>query len=274
MSGTLVVQQKTTMFSFYRRTFPAALAFALAGGSGAASALTLYDASANTLPSQQGWFTLTPPGTESVAGGVYRLDTTASAALQGGSARTSPFALDTQAGFVLDVRLRLPTESHLSTNRAGFVLTVIGQDPTHSIELGFWTDRVWAYDIPAPNTFVRGPDGLYDTQGAAHTYRVAVANQQYTVSADGQALFGGSLVDFTSAPFPIYHQPNAIFFGDDTSSAAALAQVALITLTALPPVSEPSSAALLAVGLGVIAWLRRAKRRPAAPDVTAVTARP
>ena len=50
---------------------------ALFAAQGAAAA-TLYDASLNSLPSAQGWFSFGTPGyTQSAGGGAYTLDTTA-----------------------------------------------------------------------------------------------------------------------------------------------------------------------------------------------------
>lgn len=228
---------------------------------GAAQALTLYDPALG-LPSAQGWLsTGVGSATQGITGGQYSLDTSASLATQWGNARTlTSTPLDTVAGFTLDFTVRILGENHGSnTNRAGFSLIFVGQDPTHSLELAFWTDSVWAYHYDTnQSAFVHGASAALNT-GPSRNYSLQVLNQQFSLLSGSTVLLSGPLENYTAQGLP-YTTPNFLFFGDDTSSASASVRVGQITLT---PVPEPAPATLALVGAAFMAWrLRAAARRP------------
>jgi hypothetical protein len=235
------------------------LAAALAGAALApAAAATLYDATAGTLPTAQGWATLAigAPAAQSVAGGLYRLDTTGAGVSYFGNAMVSSQALDTAAGFQLSFSLQLQSETHSSANRAGYSLVVVGADPTKAVELDFWTSDIWVPDYVAsdPDRFVHGNDVAIDTTAALRRYTLTVVNQQYTLASAGSTLLTGSMHDY-SAGGPPYTTANFLFFGDDSSRGTSVSQLGYIALTAVP---EPAAASLLAAGLLLLAWRRRA----------------
>jgi hypothetical protein len=222
-----------------------------------AAATTLYDASLGSKPADQGWtpLVLGTPGTESVAGGLYTLDTTGANVVYHGHYRISPTALDTAAGFELNFSLAVLTETHTDATRSGFSVVMVGSDPTHEIELAFWSDHVWSYDYVG-GAFVHGADATLDTSVLRH-YTLAVAGQQYTLSADGTLLLSGALKDYTAAGL-VYTTPNFVFFGDDSSRGTSVTQVGQITL-----VPEPAMAWLWLGGLAALRMRSLRRQSPA-----------
>ncbi len=248
------------MHQFLHRCAAAAvLAITTVMGSSAALAVTLYDGSLGTLPSAQGWTPLVAgaDAAQSVVGGSYRLDTTGAGVAIYGSGRISPVPLNTATGFDLSFTLRLESEAHTTANRAGYSVLFVGANATQSLELGFWANNVWAYDYDAGQSdrFVHGLDAAFDT-GVTHNYTLAVRNQQYTLSADGELLLSGVVHDYTPGG-PPYTQPNFLYFGDDSSRAVSVSGLAGVSVTAVP---EPAPAALLLSGLALLAWRSRRQR--------------
>lgn len=242
-----------------------AIASALATLLAPASALTLFDPAAG-LPSAQGWAPLIVgnAGSDGIVAGRYVLDTTSAGVSTDGRGRVSPFTLDTAAGFSLSFDLRLASESHSSTNRAGFSILLVGSNTTHSLELAFWGSEVFAYDYVAADAdrFVHGAGALLDTTASFRHYVLAVQNQLYTLSSGGSTLLSGALKDYTAQGQP-YTTPNFLFFGDDTSRAASSVELGPLVIGAVP---EPSLAWMWALGLvGVLgaARSRRARGQPA-----------
>ncbi len=225
-------------------------------------AAVLYDPAAGTLPSQQGWATTSLVNfTQGVSGGVYHFDSgpsnlnSAGSALGGGPAQTPLSALDTATGFTLDFSLKIVGETHSNPNRAGFSVLFTGLDPKHSLELGFWNDRVFAYDFAAPTTFTPGASALLDTS-VMRDYSLQVQGNQYTLSSGGTSLLQGALVDYTPRQ-SVYTLTGFLFFGDDTTGAQSSVDLGKVSLS---PVPEPASAALLIAGLAGLAWRGRRTR--------------
>ena len=222
----------------------------------AAHSAVLYDASTNALPASQGWLSGgIGPVTQSAAGGIYSFDSTAQMATQWGhslSLNASP--LDTAQGFDLTFSVRVISEDHGSNlNRAGFSLLFTGQDPTHSLELAFWTNRVWAYhyDAQLGSPFVQGVGAAIDATQWTN-YTLQVRQQSFTLLSGAIPLMSGPLENYTAQGAP-YSSTNLIFFGDDTSSARGSVQLTSIQLS---PVPELPPALMLVAGLVVMAWRR------------------
>lgn len=240
-------------------------ALALLGAAGA-GASTLYDGAnaGNPLPSQQGWTTVTFPGvTSTMSGTAYNLNTTASNAYQAGNFLTLPAGtLATGTGFDLAIGLDVLAESHTSDNRAGFSLLFVGNDPQHALELGFWTDEVWAYAVNG-TSFVRGTPAIVSTAGF-HDYVVRVRNDKFDLLVDGTALMSDvPLVDYPgslSNPLTaVYETPNLLFFGDDTTSGSSNVKVSHVSLSAAP-VPAPAALLLFAPALAALGTGLRRRR--------------
>jgi hypothetical protein len=220
-----------------------------------AQAKVLYDGS--SAPSSQGWsgpVLLTP--TLDPAGFVT-LDTTPVSFVQDGFTRIEPL-LKSSPGFRLDFTVRVDAESHVSDNRAGFSV-IVTDGSKHGVEIGFWQQSIWAQQ----------PGFLHDAQheaafdtGAMTPYSLTVLGGHYTLAAGGKTLIAGDTV-FYDAPgllggdFP-YRTPHVLFFGDDTTSAAARFSLQRVVVTSVP---EPS-AALFSAALLMLAglWIQRRPR--------------
>ena len=228
-----------------------------------ASAATLYNASLGSAPVAQGWTTLVvgAAALEAVTVGVppaYSLVTTGAGVSYFGNALIGSSTLNTATGFDLSFSLKVVSETHVGNNRAGYSVVVVGADPTKAVELSFWSGNVWVpnYNAADPDRFVHGADAAFNPTGAFHTYLLSVRNQQYTFSADGNALLSGALHDYTAGG-PPYTQPNFLFFGDDSSRGTSATELAFVNLT---PVPEPAPAALWLAGLAALVWWARLRR--------------
>ena len=243
---------------------PIALVAALGAGlaTAPARAATLYDAAAGSLPSAQGWapLALGAAAAQSVGSGSYRLDTTGTGVVIWGNGLLSPVPLDTATGFDLSFSLQMVNETHTSVNRTGYSVVMVGADASKALELAFWNDHVWVYDYDPTHAdrFVHGADASFDTTAAMTSYTLAVRNQQFTLTANGNSLLSGALRDYTAEGLP-YTTPNFLFFGDDTSRGTSISLLGNVSVTAVP---ELATVALMLGGLAALAGLRqRAARR-------------
>ena len=210
-------------------------------------AQVLYDSSAGTLPSAQQWEFIISPGaqaTQVYSNGLAVLNTFTQTSDQSGYfvAPTQPITLDRSLGFGLNFTIQVIAETHNNPHRAGFSLIVLASDGK-GIELGFWTDSVWAQGDgihPASTPlFNRAENAAFNTTHPV-TYQLSVLTDMYTLLADGAPILSGPVRDysaFNGFPDP-YETPNLIFMGDDTSSAKAqigLGNVAVSTCRAASP---------------------------------------
>lgn len=250
-----------------RRTWILLSVAALLLAAGPARAdVVLYDAALNNLPTDQGWIfgNTGTAATQSVSGGILTLDSTANNDTSAGYSTRLPTGsgapqalnppLDRLTGYTISFRVRVVSESHASNNRAGFSIIAIGND-LQGIELGFWTDEIWAQAVGF--THAEGVEA--DTTSSLVTYDLSVFGSAYTLYAGGSSVLTGSLRDYSGSIVPVYRTPNLIFLGDDTTSAQARTEIARVSYAA-QPVPEPSAFLLTLAGVGAIAVIRRKKR--------------
>ena len=232
------------------------LCFAAVSSPARAAVIPLYDGAAMTTPDAQGWLYLTSPifgpmATQSAAGGVTTLDTTpviGEMAGYFGNLHPSIPVLDRTTGFTLTFDIRVSSESHLNSNRAGFSIIALSQD-LQGIELGFWTDEIWAQSGPA---FTHAEGRMFDTASSLTQYALTILGGGYLLFADGDPILGGALRDYSSFGTP-YTVPSLVFLGDDTGSAAAEIDLAAIGLRTGDDILVPEPGTLALLGMGLIA---------------------
>ncbi|MEB3303244.1 MAG: calcium-binding protein [Cyanobacteriota bacterium] len=212
----------------------------------------LYNPAAGTLPSQQGWLAfgtgLTGTQTRSANGTLLNSSAVLSdSAGYSSHSRTAPTLvnpsfprLDRSVGFQLDFQLRLISETHTVSNRAGFSVTLLDQTATPQgplgIELGFWSNSIFSQTGGASpfQTVAQRADGL--NTSLATNYSLRILDQAYYLLAGNRLLLSGSVQGYNLAPkdprvpYNPYTTPNFLFLGDNTSSASASAELGTIAL--------------------------------------------
>ncbi|MFN9643800.1 MAG: calcium-binding protein, partial [Cyanobacteriota bacterium] len=234
----------------------------LSGGAAAFTSLTfdsrflqgtsvrLYDATVASLPSEQGWLSFGRglTGSQTLSTNGTTLASTALLADGAGYSNHSPLApslvngafpsLTRGVGFSLDLRLRLITENHSTSDRAGFSLTLLDQGATpKGVELGFWSDSIFCQEGGASpfGASAERVDGV-DTS-LATTYSLRVVDESYILLANNQPILCGSVKDYSQAtvtsPFPYnpYTTPGFLFLGDNTTRASALVELGSLSLS-------------------------------------------
>lgn|GEM_PF-345545 len=207
-----------------------------------ASATVLYDGSVtNSLPGNQAFdFIAFPSGaTQTWAGGATTLDTSSANNISAGyfTDETGAYGsgvlpvLNRTTGFSVQFTAQVITETHANNHRAGFSIIVLSDDQL-GIELGFWTNEIWAQNGP-PNLFTHGEGVSYNTTTGLTQYTLEMSGSTYTLKAAGNTILTGAVRDYTSfSGFPdVYETPNFIFLGDDTTSARASVRIAAVSVT-------------------------------------------
>ncbi len=231
----------------------------------------LYDGALGTgLPQTQGFIYLNTgiSATQNFASGVTTLDTTPAQSDKAGYFRNflivpgSPI-LDRTTGYAVKFSAQVVSETHASTDRAGFSLIAISSDGLNGIELGFWTDEIWAQEGGTnPQLFTHAEGTAYDTTTDLLLYELTILDDTYSLAVSNTQILSGSLRDysaFTGLLDP-YESPNLIFLGDDTTSAQAkfkLSYVSVITNIAPPDRSVDAGTPLVINDVGLLdidAW--------------------
>jgi Ca2+-binding RTX toxin-like protein len=211
--------------------------------------LRLYDASLLSLPDAQGWLAFGSgiSGSQNLSANGTLLTSNAVIQDATGYSNFNPYSgnlinsafpsLDRSVGFSLDVQLRLVNESHASSNRSGFSMTLLDQGSTpQGIEIGFWSNSIFSQaggttPFQSSAQVVNGVD-----TSQTRNYSLQIFDQGYTLLANNRPLLSGPLQDYSQAtvspllPFNPYRKPNFLFLGDNTSSASAQVELGTIAL--------------------------------------------
>lgn len=239
-----------------------------------AHAQTLYNETLGNFPGDQGWFlyfTNSPPNaTQTYLSGLGTQLVTVNT-VSAGYFNENPFTgalinpafpiLNRTPGFRISWDLTVNSETHSSNDRAGFSIIALAND-NKGIELGFWTNEIWAQnDSPL---FTHGEGVSFSTTSRIH-YDLNLIGSNYSLYANGNAILNGTLRDYTNFGIP-YTYTNFLFLGDDTSSANADITLGRVTLTAAVP--EPATwitLACLCLGAAFV-WCTTRKAKPLATN--------
>ena len=225
-----------------------------------AAEVVLYDGSLGTLPNAQSWLAL-GTGTFQVpthTGQGTNIDTSADANAQFGYFSEDPLfgtaqhpllpTLSRQDGFEVSFSLQIISEDHAlrddngdgKYDRAGFSAIVISDD-LFGLELGFFDDKVWAYEDGQTNPadlFTQAEGALIDTTQLID-YRLRGDTNGYTLFANEVNILSGDWRQYSASPLFPYDNPSSLFFGDDTTSASSNVLLADIAVE-LGPFPEPT----------------------------------
>ncbi|MCL4300667.1 MAG: hypothetical protein KJ077_33330 [Anaerolineae bacterium] len=244
----------------------------------------LYDGVLGGTPDTQGFFYL-PLGQASNtwAGGITTLNTFTATTTQAGYANAIPPLVPVPAsfpilnrvtGYTLRFSVQVIGEAHPVASsdrngdgigdRAGFNVIAISSDGQRGIELGFWTDQIWAQNggaaEPPPNSntlFTHGESASFNTTAGLIPYELRVLGGAYSLAVGSTEILSGSLRDYTAfngSP-DVYETPNFTFFGDNTGSAKAivkLSHISVITNAALPNRTAAGKTPLVIDNLGLM----------------------
>jgi hypothetical protein len=127
----------------------------------------------------------------------------------------------------------MEAESHANNNRAGFSIIILGKNG-RGVELAFWENEIWAQnDDTTGELFTHGEAAIFNTATGLTNYRLTIANNTYTLTANGLTILSGLLRDyskFEGFPDP-YQTPNFLFIGDNTTSAQARIRLGYVSIT-------------------------------------------
>jgi len=171
--------------------------------------------------------------------------------------------LDRSSGFKADFTISLTSESHLSNDRAGFSIILLGQD-ARGIEIGFHGDEVFAQEGGTASLFTRAENFAINTL-AVRGYSLQIVGSTYQLWAtatggtgDMTKILEGSVRDYSAwnsgGGVDPYEKSNYLFLGDNTTSAAGTFEMRSLSVA---PVPEPTAIAFVGMLAGGLLLRRR-----------------
>jgi hypothetical protein len=212
----------------------------------------LYDGTLGSTPDTQSFeyeaAALPPPvlATQTYSYPLTILDTTPKMADYAGYAVTPTLAptLERTTGFTLNFTIRIVSETHNSSDRAGFSVILLSED-LQGIELGFWANEIWAQEGGTTDLFTHAEGTTFNATTGLVNYQLEIISNTYQLSANGSSILSGPVRDYTAWEPPFlglpdpYETPNFIFLGDNSSSAQAEGWLAAVSIT-LPDEPTPT----------------------------------
>ena len=139
-------------------------------------------------------------------------------------------------GYRLHFAVQIDFEDGSSNDRAGFSVFALSSD-SQGVELGFWQDEIWAQHDDTTGSLFTHAEGVNVNTTALVTYTLQITTAAYTLFSHTTPILTGPLRNYTAFVPPVpdvpdpYEVPNAIFLGDNTSSARAIIQLARVAVT-------------------------------------------
>lgn len=209
----------------------------------------LYDGNLGSTPDMQGFsfLTLSESALQTYTIGAATLDTMAVRSDHAGYFAKDQPTLDRQSGYSVQFTTQIVKENHTSPHRAGFSIIVLSSD-LQGIELGFWSNEIWAQEGGTDALFTHAEGVNFDTTAALTDYELSITTDSYKLSAGGSEILTGMLRDYTALEGILdpYETPNLLFLGDNSSRGQTKVDIAYVALqTMSPSTSTPSPTATL-----------------------------
>jgi hypothetical protein len=205
----------------------------------------LYDGAQNSgLPDTQGFNYLTNPifgaaANQLFGGGLTTLDTRSKISDSAGYFAKSNLLpdFDRKKGYTVRFKVQVVSENHEGSDknkdgvadRAGFSIIVLSND-FQGVELGFWTNQVWAQD-DGKKLFTHAEGVNFNTTSLI-PYELTILGDSYSLSANGKKILSNRLRNYSKFGWP-YNINNFLFMGDDTTSAGGLIRLASVQISLL-----------------------------------------
>ncbi len=232
---------------FFTLLIPATFTLAFQGESPPTKTTVLYDSALGGTPDSQGFdfLAIGLQANQSYIDGLTILDSSAELGDLAGYFNNQDIVFDRTQGYEVQFIVQIQEENHSNGNRAGFSLIVLSDDLL-GIELGFWTNEVWAQEGGTDRLFRHAEGAVLDTTSALIQYRLRIEGENYALFANDAQILAGPVRDYTafSGAIDPYETANLLFLGDNTRRAgvkSAIRYVAVETADSATETPTPSA---------------------------------